>query len=164
MLRQLTKLITALDARRQNLTEQDALSREEQAILAGLERDVNILRAARAIVAQNLRTIRHHPRRDHVDPKSEVGVALTIFREADCPLHINEVIKRAAEQHGRQLKRSSITPRITRLAREGRLFKRYARGVYGLAVWPSDRIVAAESIATGLQLAAQGAGEVDAMT
>ena len=166
MLWDVERIIGILERQRRVLELQDHLDHAEAERLSSLRTDIHILKAAVATLRRNAPVARTHPRQDLFNPNSNIATIVTILKDAGEPLHVREIIRRAQTFYGRTLKRGSITPRLGRLARDGRMFKQYAPAVYGLIQWPKDReeLIAAQSIADTIQELAAAGGMDDGGT
>lgn len=63
---------------------------------------------------------------------SNLAIVENILRDAGLPLHINEVIARAARDHGRTLKRESIVSALTKKVLDRQTFRRTGPNIFAL--------------------------------
>ena len=64
--------------------------------------------------------------------KSNMSIVRDLLKAAGQPLHINEIIRRAQQQHGVVLKRESIVSALTKKVLDGDTFRRTGRNVFAL--------------------------------
>jgi len=64
--------------------------------------------------------------------KSNMSLVRDLLKAAGQPLHINEIILRAKQQHGVVLKRESIVSALTKKVLDGDTFRRTGRNVFAL--------------------------------
>jgi hypothetical protein len=63
---------------------------------------------------------------------SQVDMAFDILLKARTPQHINEIIRRIAEVHGRQVDRESLVSSLVKKVQRGDRFVRTDKNVFGL--------------------------------
>jgi hypothetical protein len=129
----LETLLNKLNRERRELRSGGALDGDALRRLSVLDTYIPVLDAALSIVTQNCPTERRpNPRRGLVDPHSNIGLTVAVLREAETPLHVRDIIERIKIRDGRIVKLSSLTPRLVRLAKAGRLFKWHGPSTFGL--------------------------------
>ncbi len=75
---------------------------------------------------------------EEVDPEprekgpSQVSIAYNILKEAQEPLHMSEILKRAKEQFGMDIDRESITSSIIKKIQRGKMFRKTGRNTYAV--------------------------------
>jgi len=131
-LREIDRHIEARQRLQATLAACKTLTARQRTRLQALTLQLAMFREVRRMIA-GARTF--HPRRNCISPDSNTGLAMTILKDAGRPLRIRDIVRRS-NIYGRKLRPSSIGPRIAKLAREGRIFRQYAPGVYGLADYP----------------------------
>jgi len=94
------------------------------------------LRAVRTL--RGRRPAKPLDRRDRVR-QSNMAVVEDILRAANQPLHVTELIARAARDHGRALKRESIVSALTKKVLDRQTFKRTGPNVFGLLAASEDQ-------------------------
>jgi len=87
------------------------------------------LRAIRACRRGPAGSARRGPR---LGKKSNMATIEDILRASGQPLHINEIIRRARQDHGIALKRESIVSALTKKVLDGNTFARSGRNVFAL--------------------------------
>lgn len=159
MRKELVRLVGELE-QEQNLLKRHAPDSDE---LAALDQDLHTLRAALSVIRKRGSRQRPHPRRDQINPESNIGLTITVLREAGKALHVGDVIHHIAGMTGRVIPRSHLTSRIAKLARDGRVFEQVAPATYALTEWRSTpliitaqdphrrTLVAAQSVQDGLR-------------
>jgi len=98
-----------------------------------------MLRVAEAMLKAGLRVVREElaaagksPRGKRTDGrKSNTKIVADLLREAGRPLHVDEIIRRAAEA-GVELHRESIVSAMTKKLLEGKMFRRTGRNEFAL--------------------------------
>jgi len=98
-----------------------------------------MLRVVEAMLKAGLRAVREelsardsHPRRTFTrQRKSNTKIVADLLKKAGRPLHIDEIIKLAAEE-GVELHRESIVSAMTKKLLEGKLFRRTGRNEFAL--------------------------------
>lgn len=96
-----------------------------EAIESGLEAQ---LRAVRRLRSGKETT----PRPKTRGGMSQVDMAYDILLTAKTPQHINEIIRRIAEIHGRQVDRESLVSSLVKKVQRGDRFIRTDKNVFGL--------------------------------
>lgn len=99
-----------------------------------------IIEITEVILASQMRALRslrqgeaNGPRRGPRSAKmSNLFIIENILKAAGTPLHINDIILRAAKDHGVKLKRESIVSALTKRILDGRTFRRTGRNVFAL--------------------------------
>lgn len=129
MLRDLKRLIGEIERARDAL----AVRSPQDAQLATLATQLHVLRAAHGVVAE-WSSLRSHSRRGHLEPESHMSAAVETLRDAGEPLHVDELLRRLYDA-GKVMKRGTLTSRMAKLARDGRVFKQVAPATYGLLEW-----------------------------
>jgi len=98
----------------------EPISRDE--LLATLESMLEAqLRALRSVRGKKLITTAPGP---NTRRKSNMLIIEDILRAADEPLHISEIIARAASEHHRTLKRESVVSALTKKVLDRQTFRR----------------------------------------
>jgi hypothetical protein len=69
---------------------------------------------------------------------SQISIAYSILTEANEPLHMSEILKRAKERFGMDIDRESITSSIIKKVLRGKMFKRTGRNTYAILDDPPD--------------------------
>lgn len=112
----------------------EAIKEKRTAILR-LQTELDVLERARALLnggamdqpisqpAQAPRKSKMHPLKGRFSPKSGVGHAVTVLREAGVPLHIDEIIARV-KKRGYEAKKTSLGSTLAKLSKQGRIFCR----------------------------------------
>ncbi|MBO4525845.1 MAG: hypothetical protein J5692_04555 [Bacteroidales bacterium] len=91
-----------------------------------------MLKAGLRAVREELAAIGGQPRqRREMSRKSNTKIVADLLREAGHPLHVDEIIRRAAEA-GIELHRESIVSAMTKKLLEGKLFRRTGRNEFAL--------------------------------
>mgnify|MGYP001239249061 CR=1 FL=1 len=104
------------------LTRDDLLDVLENGLVAQL-------RAIRASRRGEAGSTRRGPR---LGKKSNMSTIEDILRTSGQPLHINEIIRRARQDHGRELKRESVVSALTKKVLDGNTFARAGKNVFTL--------------------------------
>ena len=98
-----------------------------------------ILEAVEASLEAQLRAVRRlrsgeEKSRAKTGPKglSQVDMAFDILQRARAPLHVNEIIERIAQRHGRQVDRESLVSSLVKKVQRGDRFVRTDKNVFGL--------------------------------
>jgi hypothetical protein len=71
------------------------------------------------------------------EEQSNMAVVLAVLAAADGPLHIDEIIARARQQHGRKLSRESLVSAITKKVLDQNTFRRTDPNTFDLLKRPS---------------------------
>ena len=102
------------------------LTREE--LLNILEKMVcGQLRAVRS-----LRRAGARPERRSRQGKSNISIVENILKEHGGPLHINEILQKAAQRYGKKLSRESLVSALTKKVLDEHTFCRVARNTFDL--------------------------------
>lgn len=136
------------------MREIDRAIRQKETQLEKLRHDLEALRRARDVLKEDealpasdedsaTTSRRGHARtRDHVRPKSAIGVTLAILRERRVPQHVDALLAELATR-GIDAKKQSLVSSLAKLSKERRLFCRApAPSTFGLIEWQGQNGVA----------------------
>ena len=93
------------------------------------------LNAVRAFLREAGEEVEETPR---AKGPSQISIAYNILKEANGPLHMSEILKRAKEHFGMDIDRESITSAIIKKAHRGKMFQRTGRNTYAILEAPPD--------------------------
>jgi len=128
---------------RRRLLEQ---SGDDNPQLTDLRRDIYVLEAARLILLSSAQ--RKSPRRGIVSDASHVGIARTILDEAKAPLHIDEIVAQM-KTRGYRTNKSALTSRLSKMVRDGQIFKRVDAATFALIGWRIESRPAQRRVGNG---------------
>ena len=93
------------------------------------------LNAVRAFLREAGEEVEETPREKG---PSQISIAYNILKEANEPLHMSEILKRAKERFGMDIDRESITSAIIKKVHRGKMFQRTGRNTYAILEDPPD--------------------------
>jgi hypothetical protein len=93
------------------------------------------LNAVRAFLREAGEEVEETPREKG---PSQISIAYNILKEANEPLHMSEILKRAKERFGMDIDRESITSAIIKKVHRGKMFQRTGRNTYAVLSAPPD--------------------------
>jgi hypothetical protein len=93
------------------------------------------LNAVRAFLREAGEEVEETPREKG---PSQISIAYNILKEANEPLHMSEILKRAKERFGMDIDRESITSSIIKKVHRGKMFQRTGRNTYAILEAPPD--------------------------
>lgn len=93
------------------------------------------LNAVRAFLREMGEEVEEAP---HDKGPSQISIAYDILKEANEPLHMSEILKRAKERFGMDIDRESITSSIIKKVHRGKMFQRTGRNTYAIMEAPPD--------------------------
>jgi len=93
------------------------------------------LNAVRAFLREAGEEVEETPR---AKGPSQISIAYNILKEANGPLHMSEILKRAKERFGMDIDRESITSSIIKKVHRQKMFQRTGRNTYAILDDPPD--------------------------
>lgn len=133
MVRDIDSLLRRLQEEKDGILSSEDSVENEAAQLAAIEQDIQAVNyVARLLERYSVR--RAHPRLNKQRRDSQIGTVVDILRAAGRPLHVRQIIKilNHYSTGTKKVGESSITPRLAKLAKQGRIFGRTAKGTYRL--------------------------------
>jgi hypothetical protein len=105
--------------------------------MSGLTRDdiINVFEKAAEGQLRAIRALRRkqQPRKTGArTSKSNISIVEDILTEQGGPLHINEILKKAAQQYGKKLSRESLVSALTKKVLDEQTFCRVGRNTFDL--------------------------------
>jgi hypothetical protein len=89
----------------------------------------------RNFVPYRARVKREHPKKNQIDPTSNIGHSVAILRDAGVPLHIRKIIEGVEARTGKRINQHGLVGSISQYVREGRIFFRPEPNTFGLMEW-----------------------------
>jgi hypothetical protein len=93
------------------------------------------LNAVRAFLREMGEAVEEAPREKG---PSQISIAYDILKEANEPLHMSEILKRAKERFGMDIDRESITSSMIKKIQRGKMFQKTGRNTYAVLEAPPD--------------------------
>lgn len=136
--------------------------KEKRAAITRLQADLEILERARALLnggatdyptplsvvlgeavsMQGRVKAKIHPRKGKFHPKSSVGQAVAVLREAGAPLHIADILS-GMKKRGMEAKKGSLWSTLAKLSKRGSIFyKTRQPSTFGLLEWEKAKATA----------------------
>ncbi len=88
-----------------------------------------------------------HPMKGKINPRSSVGQAVAVLKEAGVALHVSEIIARIKKRGGGDVKKTSLFSTLVRMSKRGQTFyKADQPGVFGILEWQQAKTTIATNI------------------
>jgi hypothetical protein len=95
---------------------------------------------ARTFAAASSARRPEHPKKNQIDPTSNVGQAIAVLRDFGAPTHIRKIIDEIEARTGRRLNQHGIVGSISQYVREKRIFFRPEPNTFGLLEWRNGKV------------------------